>query len=325
MSSARCHARVGGIGFIADVGDLGHLPRFQRAPQHVWGAGRWSDGACAPCIATMRRASPSQRLMLPNLASQSVTACASTTLNTAASSPREVEMACITSGVAACCSRDHLWHLDARSGPRPPHQNRKVSKWVFIFYSAPKRWRTSARYRWMSHKSANSRLWTKPASIEVICCCRLSIKALEAESRAPIGVPQFAHWTIASLRSSPIGVRNARSKLCPPHLAHVEATISVILPCGTAGRSFLRSPRKRRGMWSPSRNVVFRPSVGVPMTASGLGWAITRVAGPGGSASQIGLPQRASATISLVSTRDRCLARLRAGVARDTGSAQFAR
>jgi hypothetical protein len=51
-----------------------------------------------------RSASPSERLILPNLASQSLIAFASMASNTGFSSPGEPDMTFSTSEVAVCCS-----------------------------------------------------------------------------------------------------------------------------------------------------------------------------------------------------------------------------
>ena len=51
-----------------------------------------------------RKASPSHRYSVPNLASQMRTAFASMAWNTGSSSPGELEMTCSTSEVAVCCS-----------------------------------------------------------------------------------------------------------------------------------------------------------------------------------------------------------------------------
>ena len=54
----------------------------------------------------MRKASPSRRSRLPNLAPQMRTAFSSMAWNTGSSSPGELEMTLSTSEVAVCCSKD---------------------------------------------------------------------------------------------------------------------------------------------------------------------------------------------------------------------------
>jgi hypothetical protein len=58
----------------------------------------------ALCSAAARKASPSRRYKVPNLASQRRVALSSMAWNTGSSWPGELETTCNTSDVAVCCS-----------------------------------------------------------------------------------------------------------------------------------------------------------------------------------------------------------------------------
>src|SRR5262249_42119829 len=65
-----------------------------------------APGLDARGIAAARKASPSRRYKVPNLASQIWMAFESRASNTGPSSPGELEMTCRTSEVAVCCCSD---------------------------------------------------------------------------------------------------------------------------------------------------------------------------------------------------------------------------
>ena len=113
-----------------DVGDVSHLLRDGDTPQgrvprrsDQWIALAASAYAGdAPCSATMRNASPSQRNKLANFASQMRVAFASMAWNTGSSSPGELLITRSTSAVAACCSSASasLFSSPARASRLPP-------------------------------------------------------------------------------------------------------------------------------------------------------------------------------------------------------------
>ena len=133
----------------------------------------------ALCSAAARKASPSRRYRVPNLASQMRTAFASIAWKTGSNSPGELEMTPSTSNVAVCCSSASL----------------------------------SSRVR--ACTSSNSRTfsiaitaWSAKVVTSSICLALNGRTVFRCRTTTPMGVPSRIRGTPKRVRISPILVRS---------------------------------------------------------------------------------------------------------------------
>src|SRR6516165_1353739 len=134
-----------------------------------------SHSGGAPCIATMRNASPSYNRRLPNFASQMRVAFSSTELKTGSSSPGELEMAWRTSDVAVCRS-------SASESSRVRCCSASNSRTFSIAITA----------------------WSAKVSTSSICFSVNGRTVDRVTTRTPIGTPSRSRGTPSKVRFAPI-------------------------------------------------------------------------------------------------------------------------